>query len=113
MHCHLADSCPQDGWIDDDGDRAFIVYSIHPFEGLAAAVGFAVDVHGGIVVASRLIVHMPEGVLSRPIESLRSCEGRHFGHQHDPQPVMTGSRSSLPLARSAQAVLAPSASDSD
>ncbi len=81
VHCHLTASCPQDGWIEADGDRAFVVFAIHPVDGVAAAVGFAVDVNAAIVVASRLVLHMPDGVLSKAIESLPSCE-RRAEHRH-------------------------------
>lgn len=66
-------NCPEDGWTEDAGSRAFVVYGVHAIHGHAAQVGFAVDLAAHMVVAARLLVSVPDGIRSESVETLPAC----------------------------------------
>lgn len=71
--------CLEDSWIDDAEQNAFILYGVHPVEGQAAQVGFAVDLKNQMVRAARLLITVPGGIRSEPVETLPRCpvSGQH------------------------------------
>jgi hypothetical protein len=73
IRCHLAAACPSDGWLDPDDHIAFVTFEFHPFEGVPAQVGFAVDLRTRTVTNARLLLSMPEGLWSRSLESVPIC----------------------------------------
>jgi hypothetical protein len=65
--------CEEDSWLEDAGQSVFIVYGVHPVKGNASQVGFAIDLRRGIVRSARLLINVPDGIQSAPVETLPLC----------------------------------------
>jgi hypothetical protein len=65
--------CEEESWLEDEGRTAFVVYGVHPVRGDASQVGFVVDLRLGVVRSARLLISVPDGIQSEPVEMLPLC----------------------------------------
>lgn len=84
-------ACADDAWLEEDGKLAMVLYPLHSIQGNHAQVGFAVDMGSKQVIASRLVVVIPEGIFSATLEALPVCGSR-------PQPCRDMQVAVLPLS---------------
>jgi hypothetical protein len=86
IHCHLEDTCPLDGWVDDASATAFVLYPLHS-HGARRAAGFAVSLTYNTVLAAKLLVDLREGLATDALESLPACRGWAEQHPSDMGPA--------------------------
>jgi hypothetical protein len=87
IHCHIAGSCPEDGWQEAESGTTFVVFAINSAHGAPAFAGFAVTGDTAVVINARLLVRGREGLWSKPLESLVPCGHSSAGVEESSLPL--------------------------